>query len=112
MREKANSGVDVNGDESEAEESDDEEVDEELGYISPLENVDPYTHFKQALTSESFLSRPFATMQTRSLPGFQMKNPTMYQAATTALDIEQQTALMEIMAIAEKNAAATTVPSS
>ncbi|KAL5482877.1 NMD5 [Sanghuangporus weigelae] len=94
LREKANSGVDVNGDDSEAEESDDEEVDEELGYISPLENADPYVTFKHALTA------------------FQMKNPNMYQAATTSLDIEQQTALMEIMAIAEKNAAAVTVPSS
>ncbi|EJC98943.1 ARM repeat-containing protein [Fomitiporia mediterranea MF3/22] len=85
LREKANSAVDVNGDD-EAEESDDEEVDEELGFISPLDTVDPYSTFKNALTA------------------FQMKNPAMYQAATTSLNIEQQTALMEIMAIAEKNA--------
>ena len=35
-----------------------------------------------------------------------MKNGSLYQASTTSLNIEQQTALMEIMAIAEKNAAA------
>lgn len=34
-----------------------------------------------------------------------MKNSSLYQASTTSLGIEQQTALMEIMAIAEKNAA-------
>lgn len=36
-----------------AEDSDDEEsdVEEELGYISALDKVDPYASFKQALTS-------------------------------------------------------------
>lgn len=36
--------------ESEAESN----IDEELGYISPLDSVDPYTSFKQALTSTPF----------------------------------------------------------
>ena len=31
-----------------------------------------------------------------------MQNPAGYQAATTALDVEQQTLLMEIMRIAEQ----------
>lgn len=35
-----------------------------------------------------------------------MKNPGGYQVATTSLNVEQQTALMEIMAIAEKNSTA------
>lgn len=36
------------------EESEDEsDIDEELGYISPLDNVDPYVTFKQALTGVS-----------------------------------------------------------
>ncbi len=35
-----------------------------------------------------------------------MKNPAAYQAATTSLNIEQQTLLMEVMAIAEKNGTA------
>lgn len=35
-----------------------------------------------------------------------MKNGAGYQAATTSLSVEQQTVLMEIMAIAEKNEAA------
>ncbi|EKM79672.1 hypothetical protein AGABI1DRAFT_74786 [Agaricus bisporus var. burnettii JB137-S8] len=73
-------------DDEEEEEDSDDEVDEELGYISPLDNVDPYITFKQALTA------------------FQAQNPQMYQLATTALDIEQQTQLMEIMSLAEQNA--------
>ncbi|CAA7262814.1 unnamed protein product [Cyclocybe aegerita] len=71
----------------EEEESDDDEIDEELGYISPLDNSNPYVSFKQALTT------------------FQMKNPNSYQAATTSLDIEQQTLLMEVMKIADQEQA-------
>ena len=33
---------------------------------------------------------------------FQMQNAAGYQAATTALDIDQQTLLMEVMRIAEQ----------
>ena len=54
LREKANNTINVNDEDSEAEESDDEEVDEELGFISPLDHVDPYATFKHALTSTSF----------------------------------------------------------
>ncbi|KAI3621267.1 nonsense-mediated mrna decay protein [Moniliophthora roreri] len=66
-------------------ESDDEDelVAEELGYISPLENVNLHSSFKQALTA------------------FQMRNAPGYQAATTSLDIEQQTLLMEVMRLAD-----------
>lgn len=32
---------------------------------------------------------------------FQMQNPQGYQAATTVLDVDQQTILMEVMRIAE-----------
>jgi hypothetical protein len=34
---------------------------------------------------------------TRFPTDFQQKNPAAYQAATTSLDVEQQTALMEVM---------------
>lgn len=37
--------------------------------------------------------------------GFQMQNGHIYQAATTALSVEEQTALMEIMRIAETQSA-------
>lgn len=48
LREK--SAKQANGEEiSDDEEEDD--IEEELGYISPLDNVDPYITFKQALTS-------------------------------------------------------------
>jgi hypothetical protein len=30
--------------------SEEEKIEEELGYISPLDNANPYTSFKQALT--------------------------------------------------------------
>jgi len=68
--------------------SDEEEIEEELGFISPLDSVDPYVTFKQALSA------------------LEVNDRTMYQAATTALDVEQQTLLMEIMRIANEAAAA------
>ncbi|KZT09181.1 ARM repeat-containing protein [Laetiporus sulphureus 93-53] len=67
-----------------SETTEESEIDEELGYLSPLDHVDPYISFKQALTT------------------FQMKNPQFYQLATTSLDTEQQTLLMEVMRIAEE----------
>ncbi|KAF9481128.1 ARM repeat-containing protein [Pholiota conissans] len=83
LREKSENAT---NEEDEDDESDDEDdIDEELGYISPLENVNPYTSFKQALTT------------------FQMQNVPSYQAATTALDVEAQTLLMEVMRIAEQD---------
>jgi len=60
-----------------------EEIEEELGFFSPLDTVNPYTSFKQALTT------------------LQMQNSMGYQASTTILDTEQQTMLMEVMRIAE-----------
>ncbi|GAW02680.1 nonsense-mediated mrna decay protein [Lentinula edodes] len=76
--EKLASGEDADDD------SDEEEIEEELGYISPLDDVNPYTAFKQSLTV------------------FQMRNPAGYQAATTALNVDEQTLLMEIMRIADQ----------
>ncbi|KAJ3557178.1 hypothetical protein NM688_g1613 [Phlebia brevispora] len=67
-----------------SESSEESDIDEELGYISPLDNVDPYVSFKQALTS------------------FQMKDGHNYQLATTCLAPEQQTMLMEVMRVAEE----------
>jgi len=70
-------------DEEEDDDDDDDEIEEELGYISPLDSVNPYTTFKQALTT------------------FQMKNPAMYASATTSLNQDQAALLMEVMRIAE-----------
>lgn len=39
----------IDGDEDEDDDEDD--IEEELGFISPLDTVNPYTSFKQALTS-------------------------------------------------------------
>jgi len=77
--------------------SEEEEIEEELGYFSPLDTVDPYQTFKTALTSPCH-SGSFALLMLMFFPtDFQHKNPTAYQAATTSLDIEQQTALIEVM---------------
>ncbi|PPQ78743.1 hypothetical protein CVT25_010746 [Psilocybe cyanescens] len=86
LREKSETDSNLE-EEEEEEDEEDEDIDEELGYISPLENINPYASFKQALTT------------------FQMQNSPSYQAATTALDIEQQTLLMEVMRIAEQEQA-------
>lgn len=54
LREK--SAKQANGEEiSDDEEEDD--IEEELGYISPLDTVDPYITFKQALTSTYSIRR-------------------------------------------------------
>ena len=67
--------------------------------------MNPYTSFKQALTScVVFFSPPFFTSQADDdfSIAFQMQNSLGYQASTTILDIEQQTMLMEVMRIAEQ----------
>lgn len=87
------------------ESEDDEDIDEELGYISPLENVNPYISFKQALTSTFLCLDLHDTSNQRSCTAFQMQNAPSYQTATTSLDIEAQTLLMEVMRIAEQDPA-------
>ncbi|KAI0337442.1 ARM repeat-containing protein [Trametopsis cervina] len=83
LREKSQRQVIGTGDD-ESISSEDSDIDEELGYISPLDTVDPYVVFKQALTT------------------FQMKDGNSYQKATTSLTPEQQMLLMEVMKIAEE----------
>lgn len=90
--------------EDEDDEDDDEDIDEELGYISPLENVNPYVSFKQALTS-TFAFPSISAFLLNIGAAFQMQNGPSYQAATTALSMEQSTLLMEVMRIAEQPAA-------
>jgi len=64
--------------ESEAESED--SIAEDFGIETAIDEVDPYDYFKQTLT------------------GLQSSNPALYQAVTTALSVDQQTALMEVMA--------------
>lgn len=96
---KAETGEDFSDDEEE------DDIDEELGYISPLDNADPYVSFKQALTST--FSRQILSGQplTSIVVGFQMKNSQGYQLATTSLSPDLQTFLMEVMRLAEEHAA-------
>ena len=49
----------IDGDKDESD--DEDEIEEELGFISPLDTVNPYTSFKQALTSCVFLKLSFST---------------------------------------------------
>ena len=92
------------GEESDFDDEDD--VIEELSFMSPLDNVNPYTSFKQALTSWVFFfffpSRADGLSFIFTYIAFQMQNAMGYQTATTVLDIEQQTMLMEVMRIAEQ----------
>ena len=82
---------------------DESDIAEELGYISPLDTVDPYVSFKQALTSKQNLIKwPFPGL-THEDADFQMKDGNNYQRATTSLSQEEQMLLMEIMRIAEEH---------
>ncbi|KAF5311710.1 hypothetical protein D9611_009470 [Ephemerocybe angulata] len=87
LREKADKPGEEESD-SDEEDEDDDLIEEELTYISPIEPVDPYITFKRALTT------------------LQMQNAPAYQVATTALDVDQQTLLMEVMRLADANEAA------
>jgi hypothetical protein len=70
-----------------------------LGYISALDSVNPYVSFKQALTSTSRLVSWNTSLLLIIIVSvaFQMQNGPFYQVATTALSVEQQTLLMEVM---------------
>lgn len=48
-------GEEVGGSDDDEDDDSDDEIDEEMGYISPLDTVDPYVTFKQALGSMFFL---------------------------------------------------------
>lgn len=85
-----------------SETSDESDIDEELGYISPLDNVDPYVSFKQALTSTSYLHCGLQKSLKLLCVAFQMKDGHNYQRGTTSLAPEQQALLMEVMRIAEE----------
>ncbi len=49
---------------------------------------------------------PRATTASLFFPALEVNDHAIYQAATTALDVEQQTLLMEIMRMADEAAAA------
>ncbi|KAF9222983.1 ARM repeat-containing protein [Gyrodon lividus] len=80
---RARSEQDTTGGDDESDISEESEIEEELGFSSLIDGINPYTTFKQALTT------------------FQTKNGALYQAATTILGVEQQTVLMEVMTMAE-----------
>jgi len=86
LREKSENTENTEEVEDDDSDSDDLEIDEELGYLSPLDNVNPYISFKQALTT------------------FQLQNPAGYEAATVGLDLDQQTLLMDVLRVAEAQA--------
>ncbi|KIM53457.1 hypothetical protein SCLCIDRAFT_1222776 [Scleroderma citrinum Foug A] len=73
----------VNEDLEESDDSEESEIEEELGFFSMLDAINPYVAFKQAL----------ATCQS--------ENSDVYLAATTSLTAEQQIVLMEVMTMAD-----------
>ena len=80
----------------------DEDIEEELGYISPLDSVDPYLAFKRSLSSEyTFSCNRLFDSCFSCLLVFQMKNPSGYQVSTTTLGADQQLLLAEVMRLAE-----------
>ncbi|ELU39618.1 karyopherin [Rhizoctonia solani AG-1 IA] len=97
---RAKLAKDEDSDEDEESDDDDDDVEEELGFESPLNDVDPYIAFKYALTGT--LHSLFCTLhQLTTKLALQTANAPVYQAATTSLTPEQATALMEHMARAE-----------
>jgi hypothetical protein len=80
---------DGDGDEAESDGADsDDEIEEELGFVSPLEQLDVYVRFRRALAA------------------LQNSNSQLYLAATTALSVDEQAFLMELMREAETREAA------
>ncbi|KAG8724819.1 hypothetical protein FRC09_013780 [Ceratobasidium sp. 395] len=71
------------GGEDDESSDEDDSVDEELGFESPLEDINPYVEFKNALGA------------------LQQVNAPAYQAATTSFTPDQTTSLMEMMTLAE-----------
>jgi spermidine/putrescine-binding protein len=92
---KAAAGSDDEDDE------DDVSVEEELGFESPLDDVNPYVALKYALGGEALSLMIRADVVLTPISALQMVNAPAYQAATTSLTPEQATSLMEFMAIAE-----------
>ncbi|KAG8214391.1 armadillo-type protein [Butyriboletus roseoflavus] len=69
-------------DDGASDESEESEIEEELGFFSLIDAINPYTTFQHAFTT------------------FESKNPALHQAATTSLSVDQQTVLMEVMTLA------------
>ena len=96
--------VGITGEEEDSDDEDDESLDEELTYLSPIDNVNPYVTFKRALTGTLWYNLPAcAKVLTHGLVAFQMSNPSGYSSGTTSLTAEQSTLLMEIMKKAEES---------
>lgn len=74
LREKSETAANAEVEEEESDE-DEDDIDEELGYMSPLDNVNPYVSFKQALTSKS---------QRNILPNFCMSNTCSFPSLPNA----------------------------
>ncbi|OAX33365.1 hypothetical protein K503DRAFT_859836 [Rhizopogon vinicolor AM-OR11-026] len=83
LREKSKQ-AEAGDDESDT--SEESEIEEELGFFSLLDAINPYITFKQALQT------------------FQNQNSNLYQAETTMLTVERHTLLMEVAAMAESQA--------
>jgi hypothetical protein len=99
----AGAGDDTEDDEDDVD--DDSDIEEELGYFSPLDAVNPYSSFKQALTGTPPPRTRCRFVELIFCVAFQLKNGAGYQAGTTSLNMEQQTFLMEVMNMSENEEA-------
>ncbi|KAG2092282.1 armadillo-type protein [Suillus discolor] len=82
LREKSEKAETGGDDESDI--SEESEIEEELGFFSPLDNINTYVTFKEALQT------------------FQNQNSALYQAAMTMLTVEWQIVLMEVVMVANQ----------
>lgn len=92
----------------------DEEIEEELLFESPLDEIDPYVRFSDVFKGNSIKERyrylgldptePWIFCVSIEL---QTANPASYTLLTKDLDQEQQTLIMSIMSTAEQHRIAT-----
>jgi hypothetical protein len=81
----ANQAASHNGGESDFEDFDEEEIEEEILFESPLDEIDPYVRFEEVFR------------------GLQQSNTASYTLLTKDLTAEQQTQIMNVLNAAEQH---------
>lgn len=94
----------ANQSESEIDEFDDE-IEEELLFESPLDEIDPYVRFGEVFKGKLSILFPCLCCQSLNrlhFAGLQHGNPASYTLLTKDLDVEQQNFILSIMSTAEE----------
>ena len=71
--------------------------------FTPLDDINPYIVFRNALNGMLFFSIPHPGHSCHST-AFQIQNPATYEAATRKLDLVQQRLMMDVLKVAETEA--------